>query len=439
MTATYVMVVDDDDDLRDSVCELLEQDGFRTLAAESGAAALRRLRSDPEKPDLILLDLMMPEMNGWQFREEQLKDPILSGVPVVVMSAHRDPAGIDADEVVQKPVKLKKLLEVIRRHARSRSGDELAHANRPPERVPAAVATSFDERPLFSGGGELGARMAAIDWSKTPLGPVRSWPQSLRTCVRIILTSRQPMFVWWGESLINLYNDAYKSIIGGKHPDALGRPASLVWREIWDEVAPRAERALRANEGTYDEALLLIMERHGYAEETYYTVSYSPVPNDLGGTGGIICANTADTDRIIGGRQLALLREVAGSTVDARVVEDVCARSARALATGVRDVPFALLYVMGPDRKALDLQATVRLERGHPAAPARILLEDASTWPLGDVLRDSEMRVVTDLVARFGALPGGPWANSPSSAGVVPKAASGETGPAGALGVGQNP
>ena len=92
------------------------------------------------------------------------------------------------------------------------------------------------------------------------------------------------MFIWWGEELINLYNDAYKSILGGKHPEALGQPASVVWREIWDEVGPRAATAMRANEGTYDEALLLVMERNGYPEETYYTFSYSPVPNDQGGT-----------------------------------------------------------------------------------------------------------------------------------------------------------
>jgi hypothetical protein len=136
----------------------------------------------------------------------------------------------------------------------------------------------------------MGERMAAFDWSRTPLGPAESWPQSLRTCVRIILTSSQPMFVWWGDGLINLYNDAYRSIVGGKHPGALGQPASSVWREIWDQVGPRAEASMQRNRGTYDEALLLIMERYGYAVETYYTFSYSPVPDDEGGTGGILCA-----------------------------------------------------------------------------------------------------------------------------------------------------
>src|SRR4249920_1352382 len=162
------------------------------------------------------------------------------------------------------------------------------------------LSSSDTESVLFAEGGDLGRRMRAVDWASTPLGPVESWPQSLRTCVRIILTSRQPMFVWWGSELVNLYNDAYRSIVGGKHPEALGQPASVVWREIWDQVGPRAASAMLNDTGTYDEALLLIMERHGYAEETYYTFSYSPVPNDEGGIGGIICANTDDTQRIIG-------------------------------------------------------------------------------------------------------------------------------------------
>src|SRR5580692_5759038 len=139
---------------------------------------------------------------------------------------------------------------------------------------------SLNEGPL-AGGGELGALMRATKWSRTSLGPVELWPQALRTCVRILLTSRQPMFVWWGDDLINLYNDAYKSIVGGKHPEALGQPARMVWREIWDEIGLRVA-AIRGNQGTYDESLLLIMERYGYKEETYYTFSYSPVPDDHG-------------------------------------------------------------------------------------------------------------------------------------------------------------
>src|SRR4051812_39864294 len=247
----------------------------------------------------------------------------------------------------------------------------------------------------------MGERIRATDWSKTPLGPPASWPKSLRTCVRIVLTSRQPMFVWWGESLINLYNDAYKAIVGGKHPEALGQPASVVWREIWDEVGPRAAATMRGNEGTYDEALLLIMERNGYPEETYYTFSYSPVPGERGGTEGIICANTDDTPRIIGQRRLALLRELAARGADARTAQDACTRAAAALATNPQDLPFAAIYLVDPDQRTAALAGTAGIEAGHAAAPVALAAE-GGVWPVGEALRTRAAVVVDDLEAKLG-------------------------------------
>ncbi len=300
-------------------------------------------------------------------------------------------------------------------------------------------AEEADAVSLFDGGGELGDRMRALDWSRTALGPVSRWPQSLKTCVRIILTSRQPMFVWWGEELINLYNDAYRSIVGGKHPAALGQPASVVWREIWDQVGPRAERAMRGNRGTYDEALLLIMERHGYQEETYYTFSYSPVPNERGGTGGILCANTDDTQRIIGERRLAVLREIASRTVDARRPEDTCAHAAAR--PGQRPARLALRA----DLSGSTQHAGAAAGRGHrhPTRFARRRRSGSrsadSPWPVADVMREHCERVVEDLASLSRDLPTGAWSQPPSRAVVWPLAPSGKTGRAGVLIVGLNP
>lgn len=137
--------------------------------------------------------------------------------------------------------------------------------------------------------------MRAFDWASTPIGPPESWPQALKTAVRIMLTSQQPIWIGWGPELTYLYNDPYKSIIGGKHPWALGRPTSEVWSEIWEDIAPLLAKATSGHEGTYVEAQLLIMERNGFPEETYYTFSYSPIPTDDGSPGGIFCANTDDT------------------------------------------------------------------------------------------------------------------------------------------------
>jgi len=294
---------------------------------------------------------------------------------------------------------------------------------------------------LFDGGGELGQRMRSLDWSKTPLGPVAGWPQSLKTCVRIVLTSRQPMFVWWGEELINLYNDAYKSIVGGKHPAALGQPASVVWREIWDQVGPRAEQAMRGNQGTYDEALLLIMERHGYQEETYYTFSYSPVPNERGGVGGILCANTDDTRRIIGERRLFVLREIAARTADARRAEDACARAADAMATAGRDLPFALIYLEESERGApgLLLAGAAGIDAGHPGAPFRIEPPADSPWPVAKAMSRHQEQLVESLPTLVGGWPTGAWTQPPSRAIVWPLTPSGQAGPSGVLIVGLNP
>jgi signal transduction histidine kinase len=291
---------------------------------------------------------------------------------------------------------------------------------------------------LFSGGGELGARMESVDWASTPLGPVERWPRALRTTIRIVLTSSQPMFVWWGDQLINLYNDAYKSILGGKHPWALGQPASVVWREIWDQIEPRAKSAMERNEGTYDEALPLIMERHGYREETYYTFSYSPVPDDDGSTGGIFCANTDVTQRIIGERQLALLRELAAQTADARSVESACRISACCLESNPFDLPFALIYLFDRERKCAVLAGRSGIATDHPAAPASVMFEEKGLWPL-DELRANKSVLIPGILEKVPNLPGGNWSQPPKEAIALPITSSSQTGAAGALIVGLNP
>lgn len=131
-----------------------------------------------------------------------------------------------------------------------------------------------------------------------------------------MLTSRQPIWIGWGKDLIKLYNDPYKTIVGGKHPWALGKPASVVWKDIWKDIDPMLREVMLENQGTYSEAQLLIMERNGYPEETYYTFSYTPIAGDEGTTEGMICANVDDTDRIISERQLKTLTQLGKSLTD---------------------------------------------------------------------------------------------------------------------------
>jgi PAS domain S-box-containing protein len=151
------------------------------------------------------------------------------------------------------------------------------------------------------------ARVDAFDWASTPLGPMESWPQSLRLAVGICLSSRFPMFVWWGPDLVNLYNDAYVEVLGSKHPHALGRPARESWAEIWDVVGPQADAVMARGEATWNERVLLVMERHGYREDTWFTWSYSPIHDEAGGVGGVFCACYEETPRVIAERERDVL------------------------------------------------------------------------------------------------------------------------------------
>ena len=293
---------------------------------------------------------------------------------------------------------------------------------------------------FLSGGGELGAFMRSHPWETTSLGPPAHWPQSLKMAIRIMLTSRQPIWIGWGRELTYFYNDPYKSIIGGKHPWALGRPTREVWHEIWDDIGPMLDTALGGDQGTYVESQLLIMERNGYPEETYYTFSYSPIPNDDGTVGGIICANSDDTQRVIGERQLALLRDLAADAGHARNWQEACEHSAAALGKSPRDLPFALIYIAEPESSSAKLACTAGIERGHVATPETISLDHPSLWPVGEVLRSQTIQTVSDLRAAFGSdIPPGPWPHAPSQAALVPILPTGETGRAGVLVVGLNP
>ncbi|MFL5740018.1 MAG: ATP-binding protein [Flavisolibacter sp.] len=295
--------------------------------------------------------------------------------------------------------------------------------------------------PFLAGGGETGEMIRSIDWSATPLGSPDQWPQSLRTCVRIVLTSRQPMFVWWGKELINIYNDAYIDIVRGKHPGAMGKPANMVWKEIWDQVGPRADTVMQKNEGTYDEALLLIMERNGYPEETYYTFSYSPVPGDDGGTAGIICANTDDTDRILGERQLRTLKDLGKGIIDCKSNEEVFRKSIEVLKNNPQDFPFAFIYELDQEGKKVRLVNFAGSQQIPSEIPTEIdIANQLDIYPsFAAAVQTNKPQLVNGLRKRFKSLPSGGWPVPPDRALVLPIIQTGQKNPYAFLNIGLNP
>jgi signal transduction histidine kinase len=150
---------------------------------------------------------------------------------------------------------------------------------------------------------ETGRLFRQTDWSATALGPLHAWPHSLRTAVGICLNSRFPMFVWWGDALVNIYNDAYIPVLGQRHPEAFGRPARESWRDIWKVLAPQVEQVMRQGQATWNDRVLLVMERNGFSEETYFTWSYSPIHDERDGIGGLFCACSEETPRVVAERE----------------------------------------------------------------------------------------------------------------------------------------
>jgi len=186
---------------------------------------------------------------------------------------------------------------------------------------------------FLAGGGEMGALMRATDWTRTPLGPVGRWSPSLRMMVTFLLANRFPLLLWWGPEYVSIYNDAYRPILGAKHPRAMGQPVRECWSEIWQVLRPLIDTPFSGGPATWMEDLELEINRHGFVEETHFTVAYSPVPDETapGGIGGVLATVHEITEKIIGERRVVALRDLSARTTEAKRAEDACAAATAVL------------------------------------------------------------------------------------------------------------
>ncbi|WP_327138774.1 SpoIIE family protein phosphatase [Nocardia sp. NBC_01327] len=277
----------------------------------------------------------------------------------------------------------------------------------------------------FGVDDQVGPDLAVVDWASTPLGPPAEWPQSLRTAVDILLSSRFSMWMAWGPQLTFFCNAAYRDdTLGQKYPWALGRPARQVWAEIWDDIGPRIEGVLATGQATWDKGLLLILERSGYPEETYHTFSYSPLRDDHGVVVGMLCVVTEDTDRVIGERRMATLRDLGSDPSVMRTEQEILEFTGDQLGRNRWDLPFTATYLFEPDTTAR-LVATTGIGSGHRATPPRLRAKDLDpVWPVMAAARGES--VIVDLVdGAFPSLPTGAWTQPPLQALVMPLAQQG--------------
>ncbi len=293
----------------------------------------------------------------------------------------------------------------------------------------------------FRQGGEVGADLSRVDWAATPLGTPDTWPQSLKTVVRLMLGSRFSMWMAWGPELTFLCNEAYRrDTLGRKYPWALGRPASEVWAEIWPEIGPRIERVLRHGEATWDEKLQLFLERSGFVEETYHTFSYSPLADDEGTPVGMLCVVTEVTEEVVSQRRIRALTELGAETTGTLTVAETLHSLGETLNRQSQSLPWTLTYLVetaADGAEVARLAATSGFKTDHPVAPAVLPLDAAEPWPVARLMA-GEPVLVDDVDLRYEGLPTGAWPEPPKQAWVEPLRAQPPDRPMGFLVVGLN-
>ncbi|MGE8585766.1 MAG: hybrid sensor histidine kinase/response regulator, partial [Agrobacterium tumefaciens] len=277
--------------------------------------------------------------------------------------------------------------------------------------------------------------MRRHDWADSTLGCPDEWPEALKVAIRLLLTSKFEMWLGWGPDIAFFYNDAYRPTLGNKHPNALAVPTKILWSEIWNDIKGRLETVYSSGEATWDRALLLLLERDGYPEETYHTFSYSPLIGDSGKVEGVFCAVTEETERVISERRLATMRTLASGLAVADTEVEVFNASRKALNDNPQDLPFCALYVFDENGNAMrrwvcgtaedDTLLPVTINRG------------VGIWNLERAWQEQAMDLIK--LSATDVIPSGPWQRAPSQAAVIPLVGQASDQPKGVMITGLNP
>ena len=256
--------------------------------------------------------------------------------------------------------------------------------------------------------------------------------------MRVLLDSRYAMWMLWGPELTFFCNDAYLPTVGIKRDWVIGARSDKVWEEIWPDIGPRIARVLEHGQATWDEGLLLFLERSGFSEETYHTFSYSPVYDDQSRIAGMLCVVTEVTERVISERRLRALRDLAGRSRGIDSVVETCERACEVLATYPLDVPVAALYLMDEtgDHRARIVAST---RNAAPAAlPAALDLAEPSGW-LAKLVETERLVDLDNLGSRGLGVAAEPWPDLVHKAFAVPLKGARQQGLAGVFVAGLSP
>ena len=251
--------------------------------------------------------------------------------------------------------------------------------------------------------GEMGALIRSMDWSQTPLGPRSSWPHSLRTTVNLCLASNFPISIVWGPQRVLIYNDGYWPMCGAKHPFSMGQDFRECWLSAWPVIGEAFDLAT-SGQAAFLENQRIFLDRIGYLEETFFTISFSPIRDESGAVGGLFNPVIELTQQTLAERRLKVLRTLANSTADAKTVDQAISLTTRTLTDHALDLPFLLVYLLDSELQQARLVGTTGLQAGTAASPEFIDLDASNdlSWPLASMIHSRDSKLVEDLEARIG-------------------------------------
>ncbi|MGV9804629.1 PP2C family protein-serine/threonine phosphatase [Micromonospora chersina] len=192
---------------------------------------------------------------------------------------------------------------------------------------------------LFEAAGTLRSAYRGVDWASTSLGAVSGWSRTLRAAVDVTLHTRFPVTLFWGPEFVMIYNEAYVELIGHKHPAALGAPAARVFPEIWDVIGPMLASVRSTRRATWTRDMRLLMDRHGYPEECFFTFSYSAARGPGGQVEGVIDIATETTAQVLSERRLILLAGLSDALSKLEEPAEILDRALQVLRTDPEDLP----------------------------------------------------------------------------------------------------
>ena len=281
---------------------------------------------------------------------------------------------------------------------------------------------------FLTGGGEMGKLIQSIDWSKNPLGPMKNWPQSLRTTVSLCLSSTFPILIAWGPEYIQIYNDSYRPICGSKHPEAMGQNFKVCWETALPVVGNAFDLG-QQGEGTYIKNQRMFLDRNGYLEEAFMTFSFAPIRDESGEVGGIFHPITETTDNMLSARRTQALIDLGTAIGKAKSIQQIGSITAEKYDDYVLDIPFILFYKYEKGAQKIKLVSAAGLPTNTKLTPEIIDIdqENLLIFPFENVLKSGKCLVVNNIHKHFDACNCLPYPENPNAAVILPLYISGQT------------